>query len=133
MSAVPAASRIDVAAFEAGAFDPADFDHAAHVYVAWSYLRQYELVEALRRFTHTLRALTIRLGIPHKYHETITWFFMIVIAERRALDPEEDWQAFSRRNADLLRGSSSLLRCCYSAERLHSTLARRQFLLPDRP
>jgi len=133
MSADPlAAARIDAAAFEAGAFDAAEFDHAAHVHVAWCYLRQYEFTEALRRFTRALRALTLRLGAPDKYHETITWFFMILIAERRARAPEQDWQAFSRHNADLVTGGSALLHRHYTEQRLRSTLARRQFLLPDR-
>lgn len=130
MSAVTAVDRpIDVAAFEAGSFDPSTFDHAAHVRVAWCYLQQCELGEAIRRFTRAVRALTVRLGVPGKYHETITWFFIIAIAERCAQQPYADWDAFRRRNPDLFSGA--VIRRYYSEERLQSTLARRQFLLPD--
>lgn len=133
MSPVATADRpIDVAAFEAGSFDPSAFDHPAHVRVAWAYLQQCELGEAIRRFTGALRALTVRLDMSGKYHETITWFFMIVIAERVARHPGADWEAFRRRNPDLFRGGD-LLRRHYSEERLRSLLARRQFLLPDNP
>ena len=78
---------LDIHAFEAGHIDPADFDHAAHVYVAWLYLQQTSLAEAIARFTAALRQLTARAGADARYHETITWFFLIVIAERCAATP----------------------------------------------
>jgi hypothetical protein len=122
---------IDIPGFEAGHVDPAEFDHAAHVYVAWLYLKQASLAEAITRFTAGLRQLTARAGAEAKYHETITWFFLIAIAERCAAAPGADWNTFRRHNADLLR-DASLLRRFYSSERLQSKLAKRQFLLPDR-
>lgn len=124
--------RIDIEAFEAGCVDPATFDHAAHVYLAWRYLCECGLAEAISRFTGALRTLTMHLGIEGKYHETVSWFFVIVIAERRAASPGNDWRAFRRENADLFCDGAGLLRRYYSVERLHSSLARRQFLLPDR-
>ncbi|MEX0976430.1 MAG: hypothetical protein WDZ50_04975 [Woeseia sp.] len=122
---------IDIHAFEAGNIDPVDFDHAAHVHIAWLYLQQTSLAEAIVRFTAALRQLTVRAGADAKYHETITWFFLIVIAERRAATPGADWHTFRRDNADLL-GDASILRRFYSTERLRSKLAKQQFLLPDR-
>lgn len=35
----------EIAAFEAGDIDPADFDHAAHVYIGWSYRQSHGLPE----------------------------------------------------------------------------------------
>lgn len=132
MRAATIADRsIGIAEFEAGSFDPSSFDHAAHVRVAWCYLQECDLGEAIRRFTRALRALTARLGVAGKYHETISWFFMIAIAERCARQPDADWEAFRRGNPDLFRGD--LLRGRYSDDRLRSPLARRQFLLPDLP
>lgn len=129
--ALAAEPPIDVDRFEAGDFDPSTFDHPAHVRVAWGYVRECGLDEAARRFSQGLRSLTARLGVPEKYHDTITWFFMLLIAERHAALPDADWETFRRRNADLFRGSD-VLRRYYSDARLHSALARRQFLLPDR-
>ena len=136
MSALPAAAshRHDaktVEEFEAGTIDPDLFDHEAHVYVAWSYVQDYELKDAIVRFCSALRQLTIRLGIESKYHETITWFFMILIAERRSKDASEDWPTFRQRNPELFAGSPSIIRRYYSSERLNSTQARNQFVLPD--
>ena len=123
---------VDLAAFEAAAVDPDAFDHAAHVYVAWLYLRRMSLHDAIGRYTRALRQLTDRLGVRDKYHETITWFFLITVAERMAADDAPDWPAFAARHPDLVAGGMPFVARRYSRERLGSSLARRQFVLPDR-
>lgn len=120
----------EVRRFEAGDIDPQKFDHEAHVRIGWSYLQKYPAALAIAKFTFALHSLTRRLGASDKYHETISWFFMIVIAERRAACPHDDWQSFKRANRDLLSGSA-LLKRHYSKGRLDSADARQRFLLPD--
>ena len=137
MSALPAAARIrhdatTIEAFEAATIDPDLFDHEAHIYVAWSYVQKYEIKDAIARFCSALRRLTIKLGIESKYHETITWFFIILIAERMSTRQSDDWHSFKRQNRDLFAAGPSIVGRYYSRERLHADLARRQFLLPDR-
>jgi hypothetical protein len=122
----------DVQAFEAGAIDPAGFDHEAHVHVAWCYLQQFPLAEAIARFTAALRSLTQRLGATGKYHETISWFFLIEIADRCDLCVGSDWETFRRTHPDLFEDASGLLRRHYSPACLASARARRRFVLPDR-
>ncbi len=135
MSALPRMTStrsepIRIADFERGDVDAEQFDHEAHVFVAWSYLQKYQLQESIARFCKALRKLTKKLGVESKYHETISWFFMILIAERKAAS--EDWQAFRRRNADLFATQPSIISAYYSSERLGSLLARTQFVMPDR-
>ena len=130
--AVPELKSVDLEEFESARLDPETFDHRAHVFVAWSLLEQAELPEATQRFTTALKRLTRRHGIEGKYHETISCFYMALIAERKAHQAREDWSSFSRANPDLLMKAGELLNSYYSTERLHSPLARRQFLLPDR-
>ena len=135
MSALPrmtstCSEPIRIADFERGHVDAEQFDHEAHVFVAWSYLQKYQLQESIARFCKALRKLTKKLGVESKYHETISWFFMILIAERKAAS--EDWQAFRRRNADLFAPQPSIISAYYSSERLGSLLARTQFVMPDR-
>ena len=123
---------ITIAAFESGLIDAESFDHEAHVYLAWLYLEQLPVLEALQRYAQGLRRLTEQLGIPGKYHETITCFYLIKIAERRDAFAG-DWLDFRNRNADLLaRGESSVLHRFYSREALASERARKAFVLPDR-
>ena len=128
-----AAARPDLTldAFERGAIDADTFDHEAHVYIGWLYLRQYPLLYAIRRYCDALRQLTEQLGVPEKYHETITWFFLIQIDSRRRSAGESDWFEFRRRNPDLLRAGPLLARY-YTPELLSAATARQHFLLPDR-
>ena len=120
---------ITLEAFEAADVHAERFDHEAHVFVAWSYLQEYDLLEAIGRYKDTLIRLTTRLGIPEKYHETITWFFMLLIAERRT--PGEDWQGFRNANADVV-SDAGLLHRYYDSETLASDTARLAFVVPDR-
>ncbi len=126
------APPVSVERFERGDIEATEFDHEAHVYVAWNYLRRLQLPEAIARYSAGLKALTRRLGVEQKYHETITWFFMIEVAERIARGADEDWPTFRAGNADLFDDAGGLIARHYSSERLSSPLARHQFVLPDR-
>lgn len=120
-----------VEAFERGEIDPDTFDHEAHVYLAWRYLERFPLPAALEKFDAALRRLTAKLGLPGKYHATITWFFLLLIAERRSVDPGADWNRFRQQNADLIEDGGILGRY-YSRQTLASDRARQSFVLPDR-
>lgn len=124
---------ITLDSFAAGKVDADTFDHAAHIYVAWLSLEKWPLPEAVAYFTNALRRLTSRLGMPGKYHETITWFFMLLIHERRGEKDATDWFSFRHEQADLFAGGgASILHRYYSRELLNSDRARRSFCLPDR-
>lgn len=124
---------LSIDAFEDATISVDAFDHEAHIYVAWLYLEEYPLAEAIGRFTSALRRLTAKLGIPGKYHETISWFFMLLIEERRSSRQASDWFSFHRSHADLFaRGEDSALHRYYSRALLMSDRARQTFVLPDR-
>jgi hypothetical protein len=115
--------------FEDLTLSPADFSHREHVHMAWIYLREHPLVEVLRIFPENLKRFAASIGKPGLYHETITWAYLMLIAERLERDGRgEAWDAFASRNEDLL--SSSLLARYYPAEVLTSDLARRAFVWP---
>ena len=124
--------KVSIELFESGDIDPAEFGRDAHVYVGWRYLQSLSLIEAIERFRSALIHLTGKLGVPDKYNETITWFFMIMIAERRRGPAADDWTVFRDANPELLHGGSALLNRYYSSERLWSKNARELFLLPDK-
>ena len=85
--------------FEDATIVPGEFDHESHIQVGWWYVRQYALPEAIGRFTTAIRRLTEALGVPGKYHETLSWFYLIVIADR-VRDPDgTDWPAFKAAQA----------------------------------
>lgn len=115
--------------FEASDIDPDKFDHEAHVHVGWLYVQQYELSEAISRFDTGLKRLVTKLGAEGKYHATLTWFFLLLIAERAETD--ETWPTFKIRNPDLVKNSKKLLSRYYSDGYLFSDRARERFVLPD--
>lgn len=116
--------------FESGLIDPKQFNHEAHVYVGWLYVKEFGLVDAISRFDSTLRRLTALLGAPEKYHATITSLFLMLIAERSRRD--ENWRTFRSRNTDLVTNSKAMLSRYYSDTLLFSNRAREQFVPPDK-
>jgi hypothetical protein len=121
------------AAFEACTLEP--FRHADHVRIAWIYLREGALLDALHRFVEGLRRYAASRGASGLYHETITWAFLFLIHERMQRTPADDgtngFPEFAAANQDLLRWKPSVLDRYYRAETLQSELARRTFVLPD--
>jgi hypothetical protein len=128
--AVPGIAEI-VQSFEDATLDPGGFNHEAHIMVGWWYLQELSLLDAIVRFTGAIRRLTRKLGVASKYHETITWFYLLKIAERcRGMAPH-DWQGFKAANPDLFEWSPSLIEQYYSDNLLWSDAARGSFVLPD--
>jgi len=121
-----------LAAFEACTLANTEFHHADHVRLAWLYLRELPLMEALERFTGGLRRFAAHHGAAGLYHETITWAYFLLIHERMARSEAEDFDFFRRLHPDLFAWKPSLLDTYYRRETLGSDLARRVFVLPDR-
>ena len=126
-----AAPDLSIEALEAGTADPGGFDHEAHVYTAWLYLQRFETLEAMQKYSAALRRLTIKLGVETKYHQTITWFFLLLIAERRGSAETDNWLQFKARNEDLFCVDTPILSRYYSPSTLDSGFARTHFVLPD--
>ena len=116
-------------AFDACSLDPETFHHEQHVAVAWTYLQDFPLAQALERFSSALLRFATSAGAPQKYHETITWAFLIVLNERMQQMPDASWEQFAAANPDLMQWPASLDRY-YSAGVLASDLAKRTFVLP---
>jgi len=122
-----------VAAMEACSIAGSDFRHADHIRLAWLYLRDLAFTDAAVRFTTTLRKFAAANGVPEKYHETITWAYLVLINERMRRDePPASWEAFRASNPDLFEWKPSILQRYYTPATLGSEAARRVFVLPDR-
>ena len=118
-----------VIAFEAATVDPNSFDHRAHLYVAWCYLKELPLEQAVPRYVQHLQALTRTLGVPHKYHATITWAYLVVLND--LMQPDETFDALLTRHPSLLDARGAL-RESYDDRELFSDRARHHFILPRR-
>ena len=112
---------------------PSDqFHHQQHVEVAWLFVRKYGMPAALSEFTAAIKRFADAKGASALYHETITWAFLLLIAERQAKCGAASWEQFAAANPDLLVWKPSILERYYSSETLKSDLARQVFLFPDR-
>lgn len=109
------------------------FHHADHVRMAYLYLCKYPLLEAMGRFAEGLKKFAAAQGKPERYHETITWAYVFLVAERRARAARPGtWEDFSRNNPDLLNWKENILKRYYRDETLKSRLARQIFVFPDK-
>jgi hypothetical protein len=112
---------------------PSDqFHHRQHVEVAWRFVRNYGMPAALGEFTAAIKRFANAKGATGLYHETITWAFLLLIAERQAKCDAVSWEDFAQANADLLVWKPSILERYYSSDVLKSEIARKVFVFPDR-
>jgi hypothetical protein len=119
--------------FENGATDAASFHHAEHVRLAFEYLGRYSALAALERFSDALKRFAAAQGKAQRYHETITWAYLLLIRERIArAGRSQTWEEFAERNPDLLIWKGGVLATLYRQGTLDSELARQTFILPDR-
>jgi hypothetical protein len=130
MSAEDLSDEVLVEGFESTALPAERFNHAAHVRVAWYYLRSCSVLEAMARFAAGIRRFADSKGAATKYHETITIAYLLIIHERLDGARSLTWESFAERNADLF--DRALLSRYYSDQLLTSERARDGFVLPDR-
>lgn len=119
-----------VDAFERCALPNGSFHHRDHVRLAWIYLRDQPPLDALARFTTSLKRFATANGHPELYHETITWAYLLLIHERMARSSADDFESFAAENVDLFAWKPSILDRYYDRATLDSELARRTFLMP---
>ncbi len=119
-------------AFENGSLDPASFSHRQHLSIAWKYLQRDGFPEGAVQFRQRLQAYVTEVGAAAKYHETITWAYLVLLNEERSLrsPPGEDFDAMILRRPDLLNHRDGAVSRCYSKAQLDMPEARRVFLLP---
>lgn len=119
-----------LALFEECTLPESDWTHTGHIRVAWICLNQSPPDLALERVrTDILRYNADVLNRRHKYHETVTVAFSRLVAER--MRDDEPWAEFAMRIDDMLDTAEPLLLRYYSADRLFSDEARRQFVYAD--
>jgi hypothetical protein len=122
-------------AFERGDVTPDQFDHTAHMRVAWTYLRESPSTDAaLGRMREAIKRFAAAAGKSDKYHETITVAWMILLADVRV---RVCAGGADRELTDVLREHPALadkdvLLRYYSRERLFDDRARVEWIEPDR-
>jgi hypothetical protein len=117
--------------FEAGAVPSAEFDHRAHVRLAYVYLTESDTEAAYRRMRATLHAFLERHDVDRsKYHDTITRAWVMAVRHfMHGARGSDSADGFIEQNPKLL--DSRIMLSHYSAEVLFSDEARARFVEPD--
>ena len=118
-------------AFERCEIASEDFDHPAHVRLAYIYLCETNLAASGNIMKNSLLRYLNHLGIGSaKYHETLTqaWIKAVAyfMARCNACDSASDFMSQCRQLLD-----SKIMLTHYSAQRLFSEKARNTFVEPD--
>ena len=118
-------------AFEACETAPADFDHAAHVLLAYIYLCDHPVDVATQRMKKALLTFLAHVGVGEaRYHETITRAWILAVGHFMTRTPGcASASEFIAANPQLL--DSRIMLTHYSAEVLYSPTARHGFVEPD--
>ena len=121
-----------VAAFEEATIPASEFTHVAHIAVALSYLNDMPLGEALVRMREKIRAFADHHGAGNLYHETLTTFWMRLLAHVVSSD-YRNLPLWRRINLIVDRwGTAAPIEAHYSSELIRSAAARREWVAPDR-
>lgn len=108
-----------------------EFDHLQHLQVAWHYVCNHDLDNAKSRFHTNLLKLVQKLGAEHKYHKTVTDFFIDYLFQLRLYLGGDDWSLLEENCPLLIHDARKLIGFYYSDELIHSDLARREFVGAD--
>ena len=123
-----------LSAFESCSIPLAQWNHRAHLTVAYLLLREHGLEEATDRMCRGVQrynaANNIRQTPTGGYHETLTIAWMRILhTTMGAYGPADGPDSFFEQHPHLL--SKVLLRLFYSRERIMSDEARRGWVEPD--
>jgi hypothetical protein len=118
--------------FESDAFPSDSFHHGDHVRLAFAYLCEYPVLQALEKFAGALKRFAAARGKAQLYNESITFAYFFLIRERMARSEGLGWEGFAGENSDLLTWKDGILSRYYCESTLESEFARKVFVLPDK-
>lgn len=117
--------------FEACKFPPAEFNHRAHVRLAYVFLCGHDTDTAHQLMRSALLSFLEHNGVDvSKYHETITRAWIMAVRHFMEKTPSsESSDEFIEKNPGML--DSKIMMGHYSAEVLFSDEARAKFVAPN--
>lgn len=117
--------------FESCEFPPAEFNHRAHLRLAYVYLTEHDTETAYQSMRDGLQSFLEYNGIDlSKYHETITRAWILAVRHfMEATASSDSADSFIEQNPKML--DAKIMLTHYSAEVLFSDEARARFVEPD--
>lgn len=119
------------AQFESCKFPLAEFNHRAHLRLAYVYLAEQDTETAGQMMRDALKNFLEHLGIDlSKYHETMTRAWILAVRHFMQSTPSSaSADSFIKQNPEML--DQTIMMTHYSAELLFSEEARANFVEPD--
>ncbi len=124
--------------FKKQQIEPSEFNHLAHLKVAWDYIGEYSVTQAQAResFHRDIIQLTKVLGAEEKYHRTLTDFFLDYLYQVKWYlnhngTSSESWALVEQECSLLIKNAKKLISYYYSDELINSDLARTQYVDAD--
>jgi len=117
---------------EACEFPVPDFDHRAHLRLAYIYLVEEKVESAMQRMRNALLGLLKHVGIDPsaKFHETLTQTWILAVHHfMQHTNESKSADDFIDKNTKML--DSRIMMTHYSAEVLFSDQARQAFVEPN--
>lgn len=113
-------------------FPAADFNHRAHLRLAYLYLSAHNPDQAAELMRDTLNRFLIHNGVdPSKYHATLTEAWILAVHHfMKKTGAASSADELIKQNPELL--DTKIMMTHYSAEVLFSDQARAEFVQPDR-
>jgi N-formylglutamate deformylase len=119
-------------AFLACRLPPSAFNHRNHLRVAWIHLQRFPLDEAIEWTCAGIARYATHLGVPDRYHRTMTEALIRLMARAGASDPSLSFEDFLARAPAFSGDCRTLIAAHYSPDLLARSDARYRFLSPDR-
>jgi hypothetical protein len=132
----PTEEEIDafLSAFEAGTLPKEEFTHAGHLTAGACYVHMLDEAGAISHMRLCVRRFNEAVGGKNTdtggYHETITVFWIKMLAALRALHPEISRADFAAHAVETYRNRRDVFRDFYDFDVLTSVEARRNWIEP---
>ncbi len=120
-----------LAQFENQTLDEQFFDHIGHLRLAWLYLNQNTLDDAIALVCDGIKTYAESLGVNTKFHLTITDATVRIMSRRIDFLEDRTWQLFLDNNDDLIEDLLAVLLQHFSKPLLFSEKARIALVKPD--
>ncbi|PQB04072.1 hypothetical protein [Aureitalea marina] len=119
-------------AFGSAQLPPDQFDHKAHLRLAYLQIKQHGRDTASELISKQIKDYTIHWGAATKYHQTLTQAAVYTMSQFMDRKPELGFEDLLRHFPRLLTGFNELIGQHYSKDLLASEEARERYLEPDK-
>jgi hypothetical protein len=119
-----------ISAFESGAMPDTDFDHLAHMRLAWIYIQNFSLDLAIQKLNTGIKNFDQLKGDGTKYHKTVTICAALTIDKLIRDQQATDFNEFIRLNSFLMNDFKATIQQYYDFDVFSDPEAKKNFISP---